>query len=172
MKMFIDTEFIETDYTQPVHLLSLGIVAEDGREYYAEPLETDRFLAGDWVRHNVLPHLTGPKKPRAQIAQEVIDFCNRPGDPPSFFGYFSAYDWLLFSQLFGRMLDLPTTWPNRCNDLAQMAYHLNIPKHRFPVQQGTKHNALNDARWNRELYEMLRTDVHFAIPTSFRGLDD
>jgi hypothetical protein len=38
MKYFLDTEFAETGGTEnpTIDLISLGIVAEDGREYYAE----------------------------------------------------------------------------------------------------------------------------------------
>ena len=40
MKFFLDTEFIEDGRT--IDLLSIAIVCEDGREYYAEPAEADR----------------------------------------------------------------------------------------------------------------------------------
>ena len=40
MKYWMDTEFIERPYT--IDLISIGIVAEDGREFYAESNEVDR----------------------------------------------------------------------------------------------------------------------------------
>ena len=39
MKYWIDTEFIERPYT--IDLISVGLVAEDGREFYAESNEVD-----------------------------------------------------------------------------------------------------------------------------------
>ena len=39
MKYFIDTEFVET--VGHIELISIGIVAEDGREYYAVHTEAD-----------------------------------------------------------------------------------------------------------------------------------
>lgn len=58
-----DTEFIEDGRT--IDLLSIGLVRYDGTTYYAEPAETDRTRASEWVVENVMPHLTGPVKPRA-----------------------------------------------------------------------------------------------------------
>ena len=34
MKYFIDTEFIESGPLNPIQLISIGVVAEDGREFY------------------------------------------------------------------------------------------------------------------------------------------
>jgi 3' exoribonuclease, RNase T-like len=39
MKYWIDTEFIERPYV--LDLISVGLVAEDGREFYAESSEVD-----------------------------------------------------------------------------------------------------------------------------------
>jgi len=55
MKFWLDTEFIEDGKT--IDLLSIGIVREDGQEYYAVSLDADWSKAGDWVKENVLPHL-------------------------------------------------------------------------------------------------------------------
>lgn len=149
MRVFFDTEFIDTGSL--VHLLSVGLVREDGATYYAEPAETDRSLAGEWVRKNVLPHMNGPIKPRAQIAAELVDFC---GERPEFWGYYVAYDWLLLCQLYGRMLDVPALWPNFAFDVQALRClmgGLSLPK-----QVNTEHHALNDAIWTREAWEYLR----------------
>jgi hypothetical protein len=61
MKYFIDTEFIE-GFKKPlfskrrhfIDLISIGIVAEDGREYYAMSNEFDPKDADGWVTENVL----------------------------------------------------------------------------------------------------------------------
>lgn len=55
MRYWFDTEFIEDGKT--IDLLSIGIVAEDGRELYLEILEADWSKASDWVKANVLPAL-------------------------------------------------------------------------------------------------------------------
>lgn len=142
MQIWFDTEFIDTGSL--VHLLSIGMVRKDGATYYAEPAETDRSLAGDWVRKNVLPHMRGPIKPRATIRDEIVEFC---GESPEFWGYYVAYDWLLLSQLFGRMLDVPAHWPNFAFDLQQLRALAGVRD--LPPPIGTEHNALDDARWTR-----------------------
>src|SRR5258708_2885453 len=55
MRYWMDCEFIEDGHT--IELISIGIVAEDGREYYAQSGEFDRRNASDWVKENVLSHL-------------------------------------------------------------------------------------------------------------------
>lgn len=55
MRYWFDTEFIEDGKT--IDLLSIGIVAEDGREFYAENVEADLTKGSDWVQHNVIVHL-------------------------------------------------------------------------------------------------------------------
>jgi hypothetical protein len=56
MRYWYDTEFIEDGKT--IDLISIGIVAEDGREYYAQSVEFDHRKASDWVKENVLAHLS------------------------------------------------------------------------------------------------------------------
>lgn len=61
MKYFFDTEFIE-GFRKPlfgkrshfIELISIGIVCEDGREYYAVSNEFNPKDADDWVRENVI----------------------------------------------------------------------------------------------------------------------
>jgi hypothetical protein len=56
-RLFYDTEFIEDGRT--IDLISIGIVAEDGREYYAVASDApwDRIRESDWLVRNVLPSL-------------------------------------------------------------------------------------------------------------------
>lgn len=55
MKYFLDTEFIENGST--IDLISVGIVAEDGRELYLGNRNCDFNAADDWVKKNVLEPL-------------------------------------------------------------------------------------------------------------------
>lgn len=63
MRYFFDTEFIENGKT--IDLISIGIVAEDGRKYYAISKDFNPNEADDWVVRNVLnklpPMLLGDK---------------------------------------------------------------------------------------------------------------
>lgn len=172
MKFFFDTEFIEDGST--IDLISIGIVAEDGREYYAISKEFEPTKANDWVKENVLAHLPkvetkavpmGPHvrgmnivttyppeyKTRAEIRDEVLAFIGQ--DNPEIWAYYADYDWVVLCQLFGRMLDLPKGWPYFCRDIKQLADSLENPT--LPKQEGTEHHALEDARWNVQAYNCL-----------------
>ena len=52
MKYWLDTEFIEDGKT--IDLISIGVVAENGREFYAVNNECHWYMANDWVLENVL----------------------------------------------------------------------------------------------------------------------
>lgn len=59
MRYWFDTEFVERGPRHPVELVSIGIVAEDGRELYAQVWDgLSAAINHDWVRENVVPHLT------------------------------------------------------------------------------------------------------------------
>lgn len=57
MRYFYDCEFLEDGAT--IELISIGIVAEDGREYYAvnSDMPVDRITKDNWLLNNVWPHL-------------------------------------------------------------------------------------------------------------------
>lgn len=155
MNYFIDTEFIEDGYTKPVVLLSIGIVSEDGREYYAENEEADLSTANEWVKANVIPHMDGPKKSRKEIAEDILKFCP-PETYPKFWGYFADYDWVLFSQLFGKMITMPKGYPHMCYDVMQYASTAGVSRNEFPRLVGTAHNSLDDARWTKDVYNFIK----------------
>lgn len=67
MKYFLDAEFIEDAVF--IDLISIGIVAEDGREFYALNIDCDWNKASQWVRENVLTRL--PDKPNDFEYSEV-----------------------------------------------------------------------------------------------------
>lgn len=96
-----------------------------------------------------------------------------------FYAYYADYDWVLFCSLFGRMIDLPKGMPMYCKDLKQMLddlaekrimdvedktegvsrfeASLSLIKNKpsYPKQQN-EHNALDDAKWNFELFKFIK----------------
>lgn len=149
MRYWFDTEFIEDGHS--IDLISIGIVSEDGRAYYAECRECDLSGANDWVRQNVIPHLIHETKPRIMIAAEIRFFL---GNGPEIWGYYADYDWVAFCQLYGRMIDLPRGWPRYCRDVKQWADLFGDPQ--LPPQEGPQHHALADARWTKQAWEFLK----------------
>jgi len=152
MRIWFDTEFIEDGRT--IELLSIGMVREDGEQFYAEPAETDRSLASPWVTENVIPRLTGPIGPRQDIARAIVDFA---GPKPEFWAYYCSYDWVALCQLFGTMMDLPKGWPMWCRDLKQITVERGDPDLHVLVPQVDEHNALADALWTRAAWHALPT---------------
>ena len=154
MKYFLDTEFIEGGRDYPVTLISIGIVAEDGRKFYGISSEFNEEDANDWVKQNVLPHVKGPRYPISQIKASILEFCDLTKYcKPEFWGYYADYDWVVFCQIFGTMMDLPKGWPMYCRDLKQFADSLGNPT--LPKHSGTEHHALADAEWNMAAYDFL-----------------
>lgn len=157
MRYWFDTEFIERGPDEPIRLLSIGIVSEDGRELYCEVRDSDRFIREDfqrfgdpWLTENVLPHLTSVGMPRNEIAWRICEFVG--DDKPEFWAYFADYDWVVLCQIFGRMIDLPKGWPMHCLDLKQRMKDRGFERERLPEQGDAEHSALNDARWTRDAW--------------------
>lgn len=167
MRYFLDTEFAERPCS--IDLISVAIVADDGREFYAESSDFRDHMANEWVLANVVPQLWSrqPDKfsdwrrngieggwlSRWAIARDVRKFIGT--DRPEFWGYYADYDWVVFCWLFGSMIDLPQGWPMYAMDLKQLAMMLGNPE--LPVQDKDEHHALADARWNKKTWDFLNS---------------
>lgn len=243
MKYFIDTEFNE-DFHAPffgrrrhfIDLISIALVAEDGREYYAISKDFDLKAAWNkmdrdgkyWLRDNVLapihkdlyametritkehfPNLIDFSyeglrnlikwhgKTNEDIKEDILDFTGtlqdiggRTDRNPEFYGYYCDYDWVVFCTLFGKMIDLPPTYPKYCRDIKQMLdevaertldtikfklwTHIHDCSTDSSMQNALKylkslagyprtiehHNALGDARWTKNLYDFVNRRQH------------
>jgi len=176
MRYWFDTEFIEDGRT--IDLISIGIVAEDGREFYGQNAICDFGNASGWVEDNVLVHLqefdlncyqpanpstlAAPWYSKSELAVAIQQFIS--GDKPEFWAYYADYDWVVLCQLFGTMMDLPKGWPMYCRDIKQWCDMLGNPK--LPVQSDTEHHALADARWNKTAWEFLDRYHWIVIATA------
>jgi len=179
MRYWFDTEFIENGKT--IDLISIGIVCSDGREYYAISLEFNGYRASQWVKDNVISQL--PPRPaiihnpwvspsekenakfwkrRKTIAAEVREFLlfdpypvidGQLDESPEIWAYYADYDWVALCQLFGTMMDLPKGFPMYCRDIKQECDRVGNPK--LPKQESGEHNALADARWNKQAWDFL-----------------
>lgn len=159
MRYWYDCEFIDDGKT--IDLISIGIVAEDGREFYVESADFDKGKANQWVRAHVLPQLKGGEYrwPRHSIKVTLLDFLDiEDYGTPELWGYYSAYDHVAFCQIFGTMMDLPKGYPMYTRDIKQWCVMLGDPK--LPEQGEGEHNALADARWNRAAWEFLHHLEH------------
>ncbi|HEY9764587.1 MAG TPA: hypothetical protein V6D07_18815 [Trichocoleus sp.] len=140
-EFFLDTEFI--DSPNKIDLISIGVIDEGGREFYAISTEFNPRKASPWVKENVLvpdPHV-----------RDLWSF--QPDYKVHFYGYYADYDWVAFCQLFGKMIDLPRGFPNYCRDIKQRSDSLGDGW--LPPQVGDGHQALDDARYVRRCHYFL-----------------
>lgn len=175
MKFYIDSEFIEDGKT--IELISIGIVCEDGREFYRINSDCDLTQANDWVKENVIKQLplpdpidtSSPWMPRQMIRRDLALFLGcEPSNSdidcrsyelrhdmpkPELWVYYGDYDWVVLCQIFGTMMDLPRGLPMYAMDLKQWCKQLGDPE--LPAQVKGEHNALSDAKWNRAVWQFL-----------------
>lgn len=155
MRYWFDTEF--HDDGKHIALISIGVVAEDGREYYAVSAEYDPARATPWLRQHVMPHLgDGPRKSRTTIRDELRNFLAK-GGVPEFWAECGEYDWIVLRQLFGAIGEIekgwPEGWPYLAMDIEQ--WRIQLGARPFAAQEGHLHNALDDARATRARWAQL-----------------
>jgi len=88
-------------------------------------------------------------------------------EKPEIYAHYCNYDWVVFCSLFGNMSELPKSFPMYCRDLKHMMDETAIkaqPKskdtswlslHPYYPRHGNEHNALADAKFNKQLHEFL-----------------
>lgn len=157
MRFWYDTEFLEDGRT--IELVSIGVVAEDGREYYAVSTEFDPTRAHPWVEEHVLPQLPPPADPawrtRARIRADLVDFL---GDAPELWAWIGPYDHVVLVQLWGAMTALPRHLPRYTRDVKQLWASLGEPT--LPTQSDGEHHALADARHVRLRWEAMAESAY------------
>ncbi|WP_175934710.1 polyadenylate-specific 3'-exoribonuclease AS [Corynebacterium sp. Marseille-P4321] len=165
MRYFYDTEFIEDGST--IELVSIGIVAEDGREYYAVSNEFDASRANNWVREHVLTKLPRTDHPAwkapAQIRDEVFAFFTASRTKPELWAWVGAYDHVVLAQLWGDMSGLPVELPRYTRELKQ--YWEMAGRPRLPKVPEDNHDALVDARHNLRKFRVCVE----ALPLDRKG---
>ncbi len=148
MKIWFDTEFLDLGDT--VELLSLGAVREDGKTFYMERGACPVHLANDWVWKNVMPHLESNGSTDEDMRISFREFC---GTRPEFWAYYATYDAMLLFKLYGGFMGFP--WNQVVHDISTLAMLKGVYQHEFPPQQSVAHHALNDAIWNKEVYDYI-----------------
>jgi hypothetical protein len=181
-----DTEFIEDGKT--IDLISIGIVCEDGREYYAinADMPIHRIREHEWLMQNVVPFLpmtqieiahkgtsvpvvdlNDPRvKPRKIIAEEVRAFLKSGEHSPELWAFFGAYDHVVYAQLWGPMSDLPDGMPMRTRDIADALDTFDGWEDRPFQDPEMSHDALADAR---NVIETLKYIEYAAKPLWLLG---
>lgn len=163
MRYYVDTEFDETR----MKLISIGVVSQDNREFYAVNHSYERVMAGEWLQANVIPLLfdlevtkkSGIYQGREQaVARELTIFMGDDHDV-EFWGYYPAWDIVLIHSLFGgyqNILAQGVQVPLNCYDLKQFSKSCGVGSLTDVVPSfKPEHHALVDARWNKFVHEQL-----------------
>ncbi len=142
MNLYFDTEF--TGLHKDTTLISIGIVAENGKKFYAEFSDCDESQCDDWIKENVLKHtiLAGNDTLAARLGEDnnttvVIgskaDIRHELGEWLKQFGELQFvsdvchYDMVLLIDIFGGAFDLPKNVSAVCHDINQdIARHYEI----------------------------------------------
>jgi hypothetical protein len=159
-RYFYDCEFIEDG--RIIDLVSIGVVDERGREFYAVSTEFDERPAVPWVRRNVLDRLPSPAdrawRSRERIRDELLEFLLEPAraEPDTeieLWAWYAAYDHVALAQLWGPMTGLPRPIPRFTKDLRQLWDDRGRPA--LPDAADQRHDALVDARHNLARWRVL-----------------
>jgi hypothetical protein len=171
VKYFLDCEFYEDGKT--IDMVSIGVVAQDGREFYAvnadfnwdrvlAPVSDTQWKETAWLRDNVMGQIDRATAIPASCIRERLHGFLQTIDTesdgtqrlcsPQLWGYYSATDFVCFYQLWGRLIDLPRHLPKWCRDIKQLHDELGRPELPYDPKA---HHALEDARWQKLAYEYL-----------------
>ena len=171
MNYFLDTEFTRLPWEKGSNLISVGIVSEDGRKYYACLNDFESKGYSDIAKKLIIPLLPEKsewKSPEV-VKKEILDFITET--PSHFWSVFPDEAWLLslgipkeqtqdmldkYSdydlQLVKRLLgnDYPETWPQSGSNLNPVIEVVSA-KGLLPENKN-RHDALSDAEEAREIW--------------------
>lgn len=175
--IFFDTEF--TGLHKNTTLISIGIVSDCGKSFYAELTDYDKTQIDDWLQTNVIDNLVC-KHPEYSNNVGKID-SNYPyvGEKTTIKFYLEkwlsqfdnvtvwsdclAHDWVLFNDIFGHAFNIPKNVNYIPLDICTL-FHVNgidpdISREEFIGNSvvGIKHNALYDAKVIMECWKKLTT---------------
>lgn len=165
MKVFFDTEF--TGLHANTTLMSIGLVDEEGRTFYAELNDYDKSQVDEWLENNVVANFTGENTMNMQQLKLELTEWLAVYDSVEIWSDCLAYDWVLFNSIFGTAFDIPKSVYYIPFDICTMMKlkgvdpDINREEYAFNSVPETaqKHNALWDAQVIRACYENLKLEA-------------
>ncbi|MBK9616910.1 MAG: 3'-5' exoribonuclease [Uliginosibacterium sp.] len=177
-KIFFDTEF--TGLHKNTTLISIGLVSECGKSFYAELTDYDTNQVDDWINKNVISNLLikegseiGKELPNTKIVigtiNSVKDYLSEwlsQFEDVEMWSDCLSYDWVLFCQIWGHAFNVPKNIYyipfDICTLLKLKGIDPDISREDFALEFfnslessfliGKKHNALFDAFIIKESY--------------------
>jgi len=173
-KIFFDTEF--TGLHQNTTLISIGLISDCGKTFYAETNDYDKSQVDEWLQNNVVSKLGNIPdglfkdelgnitfKGSTLILKTVLSNWLSQFDQVEIWSDCLAYDWVLFNQIFGHAFNIPKNVYYIPFDLSTLFKMKDIDPDISREKYGCgehysempKHNALWDARVIKMCYEKL-----------------
>lgn len=173
-KIIFDTEF--TGLHQNTTLISLGLISDNGKTFYSEFTDYAKSQVNDWIQENVID-IMSPNTMTDYYCHGKSKFISK--SLKRWLSQFENVEWvadvghydfvLLLNLLYGEALNAPDNICAAYHDLNQdIAWFYNISdieafnKSREDILrengitiEGTKHNALYDAKVAKAIYEKI-----------------
>lgn len=182
MNIFFDTEF--TGLHKNTTLISIGLISETGKTFYAEFTDYNHTQIDNWIQKNVINNLqfnqSGAflnsrdsnievKGTKQYISKHLKKWLDSFNERIQFVSDVCHYDMVLLIDLFGSAFDLPMYVNPACHDINQdIARYFNIQESAafnlsrekilddFEVNiEGDKHNSLYDAKVIGAIYNEI-----------------
>ena len=156
MKIFFDTEF--TGLHQKTTLISIGMVAEDGRELYCELNDYDETQIGDWLIEYVMSGLSNTNRVSIAELRLAIEEFIEPYNEVEMWSDCLAYDWVLFCQIWDHAFNIPSKIYYIPFDISTLfkvkGIDPDISREEYcgMTEGSRKHNALWDAKVIQKCY--------------------
>lgn len=153
MLIFFDTEF--TDLHREAKLISIGLVAEDGRTFYAELSDTYQHKdCGDFAREVVLPLLEGGdvRMSWRELSLRLGNWIESFEQPVRLATDSLAWDWPWIQKMYAA----PETWPENLHGKPEILLfdagageQFNNSLEQAFARGLRQHHALDDAKANQ-----------------------
>lgn len=186
MLIFFDTEF--SGLQKDTQLISIGLISENDKRFYAEFGDINTEVLDDWIKENVLANTVkyGGKEitdivpneyeyhfgTKEEIKEQLTEWLSQ-FDNIQLVSDVCHYDMVLFIDIFGTAFDLPETVNASCHDINQdiALARLITEKEAFDLNRedlleeygisivGDKHNSMTDATVIQSLYAILQRGI-------------
>lgn len=165
MKIFFDTEF--TWLRQNTTLISIWLVSEDWREFYAEFTDYDKHQVDKWIQVNVIENLEWKKEGvhvwDTEYIKALLENWFSNFESVEIWSDCLSYDWVLFNSL---LADFSEWYPKLPSNINYIPFDIctlfkmkwidpDISREEFSGIGWKKHNALHDAKVIRACYNKL-----------------
>lgn len=179
-RIFFDTEF--TGLRQDTTLISIGLISEDWKTFYAEFTDYNIMLVDDWIQKNVIDNLCYNwftnsgliinkvlenfeiKATSLSVKEQLTKWLSQ-FESVEMWSDCLSYDWVLFNSL---LADYSEGYPQLPSNINYIPFDIctlfkvkwidpDTNREEFAGIDGKKHNALHDAKVIQACYNKLCT---------------